>query len=72
MSVKVKDSLGQKVLNKKFPRYFIVDGDILVKIDFDPKNNEVFAFNAFGTPYPPFKALVIGEEVGLEFFLIEE
>ena len=57
-----KKEIGNKE-QIKYPRYFIVDGDIPVKIDLDKEENEVFATNGVGSPYPPIKALVEGEEV---------
>lgn len=53
--------------NKSFPRYFIVE-DIPVKVEKDTENDEVFATNAIGNPYSPFKALVEGVEVNQEEF----
>lgn len=62
----VKHSL--EALKQKFPRYFIVDGDTPVKIDFDASANEIFALARYRSPYPPLKALIEGEEVELEEF----
>lgn len=54
----------------KFPRYFLIDGDIPVKVDLDVKSGEVFAKNSLGNVYSPFKALLSGEEISLRRFNI--
>lgn len=69
MSLKIKDSKKKSSrTTQKFPRYFIVDGDIPVKIDINARTKEVFAINSFGNPYSPIKALCEGVEVSFKQF----
>jgi hypothetical protein len=57
-----------KVQKKKSTRYFIVDGDIPVKVEFDLQLKEFYATNSLGNSYPPLKAMAIGAEVDQEEF----
>ena len=53
-------------MSKKFPRYFLVEGEIPVKVD--ALNGEIFGENSIGNPYPPMKAVVEGVEITQEEF----
>jgi hypothetical protein len=53
------------MINKKeFPRYFLIETDIFIKVDKD--GDEVFGVTLFGAPYPPMKALCEGQEITKE------
>lgn len=45
----------------KFPKYFLVDHEIYVKVD--SIDSKVFATNDLGSPYSPFKAMIVGREI---------
>ena len=47
---------------KDLPLYFDVDG-VRVKIDYDPKTDEVFGETAHGTSYPIIKAQAEGKKI---------
>jgi len=49
----------------KFPRFFDVD-DTFVKVDYDPKTDEVFGVTARGGVFPPLKAFGEGREISKE------
>lgn len=49
----------------KYPVYYDVD-DVYVKIDFDVDKGEVFGLNIHGNPFPPLKAVDLGEEITAE------
>lgn len=51
----------------QFPKFYDVD-DVLVKVDYDPDTNEMFAVTAGGKDYPPVKASFEGEEVDEKAF----
>ena len=52
---------------KDLPIYFDVD-DVKVKIDYDPKTDEVFGMTRHGTEYPPIKAQAEGRQITEEEF----
>jgi len=45
----------------KFPRYFIVDFEIFVKVS--KLGDTITGTNQLGNPYPPTKALTEGQEI---------
>jgi hypothetical protein len=54
--------------NKKFPQYRVIDGEIYIKIDQDPKTLAITAINHLGNPYEPIKALFDGRPTDQEAF----
>lgn len=57
------------MINKdKLPRYFIVGFDMGIKVDYDPKTEEVFGIDGFGRPASPSMALAEGVEVDYDEF----
>ncbi len=51
----------------KFPRYFIVDFEIFVKVSLE--ENCVIGINHLGSHYSPMKALVEGQEITKKEYL---
>ena len=52
---------------ENLPKYYNVD-DVLVKVDYDPKTDEVFGLTRHGTPYAPIKAAAEGRQITEEEF----
>lgn len=48
------------------PAYYVVEGEIYVVIMED--GEDVIAFNHWGNPYPPFKAMVMGNKITKQEF----
>ena len=49
------------MISKTFPKYFLVDHEIYVKVYFD--NKVLVAVNDLGNQYQPYKAMSTGREI---------
>lgn len=49
------------MLTKTFPKYFLIDCEIYVKVYFE--KNTLLAVNDLGSPYQPYRAMGDGQEV---------
>lgn len=54
------------MITKGFPKYFLVDSEVYVKVYFEGK--EFVGINDLGNPYQPYKAMSDGREVTKEQF----
>lgn len=56
--------MNMKRLTKKdLPAYFEMPSGLLVKIDYDPKTDEVYGETAGGRPYSNLKPIAEGERI---------
>ena len=49
------------MISKNFPKYFLVDHEVYVKVYFD--NDVLVAVNDLGNQYQPYKAMASGLEI---------